>query len=68
MKPIELKDVSNKLTTVKELIPLLEHYLTQEEDSRMYEPYDSIHSIIYGLKANLTSIENTLTKREDNFL
>jgi hypothetical protein len=68
MKPIQLKDVSTNLSIVKELVPLLEHFLDKEEDKQMHEPYDSIHSIIYALKANLTSMENTLTKRQDNFL
>lgn len=68
MKPIELKDVSQRLSNVKQLVPLLESFLNQKEDEDMYEPYDSVHSIIYALKAHLTSIENTLTRREDNFL
>ena len=68
MKPIELKDVSERLSNVKQLVPLLETFLNQKEDEDMLEPYDSVHSIIYALKAHLTSIESTLTRREDNFL
>lgn len=68
MKPINLKDVSERLSNVKELVPLLETFLNQTEDADLYEPYDSIHSVLYALKAHLTSIENTLTKREDSFL